>query len=90
MTVDRRVQHTQSFFQIILGLASMGWLGDEVIIFSKFFECCGFVYNFFLLNRNVFVPLQHIHEYFRLINEKQRQYSNALVYRVTHTDKFFW
>ncbi|GAY53154.1 hypothetical protein CUMW_147220 [Citrus unshiu] len=29
MTVDRRVQHLWSFFQIILGLASMGWLDDE-------------------------------------------------------------
>ena len=57
MTVDRRVQHLRSFFEIILGLTSMGWLDDEVIIFSKFFECCGFVYKFFLLNRNVSVPL---------------------------------
>ena len=70
ITVDRRVQHPQSFFEIILGIASMGWLGDEVIIFSKFFECCGFVFKFFLLNQNVYVPLQHIHEYFRLISEK--------------------
>ncbi|GAY57098.1 hypothetical protein CUMW_176800 [Citrus unshiu] len=61
MTVVRRVQHPRSFFQILLGLASMGWLGDE-----------------------------HIHEYFRLISEKQRQYPNALVQRVTHTDTFFW
>ncbi|GAY59929.1 hypothetical protein CUMW_198230 [Citrus unshiu] len=61
MTVDRRVQHPRSFFKIILGLASMGWLGDE-----------------------------HIHEYFRLISEKQRQYPNALVQRVTHTDTLFW
>ncbi|GAY61665.1 hypothetical protein CUMW_211790 [Citrus unshiu] len=45
MTVDRRVQHPRSFFEILLGLASMGWLGDE-----------------------------HIHEYFRLISEKQWQY----------------
>ena len=52
MTVDRRVQHPKSFFQILLGLASMGRLSDEVIIFSKFSECCGFVYKFFLLNRN--------------------------------------
>ncbi|GAY61666.1 hypothetical protein CUMW_211800 [Citrus unshiu] len=61
MTVDRRVQHPRSFFEILLGLASMGWLGDE-----------------------------HIHEYFRLISEKQWQYPNALVQRVTHTDTFFW
>ena len=88
--VCRRVQHPRSFFQIILGTASMGWLGDDVIIFSKFFEYCGFVYKIFLLNRNVSVPLQHIHEYFRLISEKQRQYSNALVQCVTHTDTFFW
>ena len=33
MTVDRRVQHPQSFFQVILGHASMGWLGDQVIFF---------------------------------------------------------
>ena len=33
MTVDRRVQHSWSFFQVILGHASMGWLGDEVIFF---------------------------------------------------------
>ena len=45
MTVDQRVQHSRLLFQIILGLASMGWLGDEVIIFSKFFDCCGFVYK---------------------------------------------
>ena len=90
MTVNWRVQHPRSFFEIILGLTSMGWLGDEVSIFSKFFECCGFLYNFFLLNRNVYVPLQHIHEYFSLISEKQRQYPNALVQRVTHTDTFFW
>ena len=31
--VDQRVQHPQSFFQVILGHASMGWLGDEVIFF---------------------------------------------------------
>ena len=37
MTVDQRVQHPRSFFQIILGTALMGWLGDEVFIFSKFF-----------------------------------------------------
>ncbi|GAY60658.1 hypothetical protein CUMW_203770 [Citrus unshiu] len=61
MTVDRRVQYPWSFFQLLLGLASMGWLGDE-----------------------------HIHEYFQLISEKQRQYPNALVQRVTHTDTFFW
>ena len=90
MTVVRRVRHPRSFFEILLGLTSMGWLGDEVIIFSKFFECCGFVYKFFLLNRNVSAPPHHIHEYFRLISEKQRQYPNALVQRVTHTDTFFW
>ncbi|XP_052289955.1 uncharacterized protein LOC127899855 [Citrus sinensis] len=59
--VRRRVQHPRSFFQIILGTTSMGWLGDE-----------------------------HIHEYLRLISEKQRQYPNALLQRVTHTDTFFW
>ncbi|GAY45415.1 hypothetical protein CUMW_089340 [Citrus unshiu] len=32
----------------------------------------------------------HIHEYLRLISEKQRQYPNALLQRVTHTDTFFW
>ena len=37
ITVDWRVQHPRSFFQIILGTASMGWIGDEVFIFSKFF-----------------------------------------------------
>ena len=68
----------------------MGWLSDEVIFFSNFFECCGFVYYFFLLNQHVSVPLQHIHEYYRLITEKQMQYHNALVQRVTHTDTFFW
>ncbi|GAY63399.1 hypothetical protein CUMW_225250 [Citrus unshiu] len=52
-SIRRRVQHPQSFFQIILGTASMGWLGDE-----------------------------HIHEYLRLISEKQRQYPNALLQRV--------
>lgn len=60
MTVDRRVQHPRSFFQVILGHVLMEWLGDE-----------------------------HIHEYFRLISEKQQQYPNALVQRVTHTDTFF-
>ena len=35
--------------------------------FPNFFPCCGFVYNFFLLNRHVSIPLQHIYEYFRLI-----------------------
>ncbi|KDO39925.1 hypothetical protein CISIN_1g037741mg, partial [Citrus sinensis] len=59
--VRRRVQHPRSFFQIILGTASMGWLGDE-----------------------------HIHEYLRLISEKQQQYPNALLQHVTHTDTFFW
>ncbi|KDO48544.1 hypothetical protein CISIN_1g038659mg [Citrus sinensis] len=29
MTMVRRVQHPRSFFQILLGLTSMGWLGDE-------------------------------------------------------------
>ena len=72
ITVDRRVQHLRSFFQIILGITLMGWLGDKVIIFFKFFECCGFLYKFYLLNRNVSVSLQHIHEYFCLISEKQR------------------
>ncbi|XP_052287324.1 uncharacterized protein LOC127898867 [Citrus sinensis] len=33
---------------------------------------------------------EHIHEYLRLISEKQRQYPNALLQRVTHTDTFFW
>ncbi|KAK9181049.1 hypothetical protein WN944_024186 [Citrus x changshan-huyou] len=32
----------------------------------------------------------HIHEYLRLISEKQRQYPNALLQRVTHTDTLFW
>ncbi|GAY57337.1 hypothetical protein CUMW_178670 [Citrus unshiu] len=50
MTVVRRVRHPRSFFEIFLGLTSMGWLGDE----------------------------------------KQRQYPNALLQRVTHTDTFFW
>ncbi|GAY53383.1 hypothetical protein CUMW_148890, partial [Citrus unshiu] len=59
--VRRRVQHPRSFFQIILNISSMGWLGDE-----------------------------HIHEYLRLISEKQRQYPNALLQRATHTDTFFW
>ncbi|GAY45332.1 hypothetical protein CUMW_088670 [Citrus unshiu] len=30
--VRRRVQHLRSFFEIILGTASMGWLGDEVFL----------------------------------------------------------
>ncbi|GAY32853.1 hypothetical protein CUMW_004440 [Citrus unshiu] len=30
MTVVRRVEHPRSFFQILLGLTSMGWLGDEL------------------------------------------------------------
>ena len=38
MTVVRRVRHPRSFFEILLGLTSMGWLGDEVLIFSKCFE----------------------------------------------------
>ncbi|GAY50491.1 hypothetical protein CUMW_127110 [Citrus unshiu] len=59
--VRRRVQHPWSFFQIILNISSMGWLGDE-----------------------------HIHKYLRLISEKQRQYPNALLQRVTHTDTVFW
>ncbi|GAY59834.1 hypothetical protein CUMW_197500 [Citrus unshiu] len=59
--VRRRVQHPRSFFQIILGTDSIGWLDDE-----------------------------HIHEYLRLISEKQQQYPNALLQRVTHTDTFFW
>ena len=33
--VRRNVQHPRSFFQIILGTASMGWLGDEVFIISS-------------------------------------------------------
>ena len=33
MTVDRRVQHPWSFFQVILGHVSMEWLGDEIIYF---------------------------------------------------------
>ena len=33
--VRLRVQHPRSFFEIILGTASMGWLGDEVFIFSS-------------------------------------------------------
>ncbi|GAY67531.1 hypothetical protein CUMW_257240, partial [Citrus unshiu] len=33
---------------------------------------------------------EHIHEYLRLISETQRQYPNALLQRVTHTDTFFW
>ncbi|XP_052296432.1 uncharacterized protein LOC127902060 [Citrus sinensis] len=33
---------------------------------------------------------EHIHEYFCLLSEKQRQYLNALLQRVTHTDTFFW
>ncbi|GAY66809.1 hypothetical protein CUMW_251730 [Citrus unshiu] len=32
MIVVRRVQHPRSFFQILLGLTSMGWLGDEVFL----------------------------------------------------------
>ncbi|GAY65099.1 hypothetical protein CUMW_238640, partial [Citrus unshiu] len=32
MTVDQRVQHPRSFFEIILGIASMGWLSDEVFL----------------------------------------------------------
>ena len=34
--------------------------------------------------------VQHIHEYYRLISEKQQQYPNALYQRCTHTDVFFW
>ncbi|GAY59192.1 hypothetical protein CUMW_192720 [Citrus unshiu] len=30
MTVVRRVRHPRSFFEILLGLTSMGWLGDEL------------------------------------------------------------
>ncbi|KAH9716558.1 Receptor-like protein 13 [Citrus sinensis] len=32
MTVDRRVQHPRSFFQILLGLTAMGWLGNDVFL----------------------------------------------------------
>ncbi|GAY56585.1 hypothetical protein CUMW_173050 [Citrus unshiu] len=32
MTMVRKVQHPRSFFQILLGLASIGWLGDELLI----------------------------------------------------------
>ena len=38
MTVVRRVRHSRSFFEILLGLTSMRWIGDEVIIVSKCFE----------------------------------------------------
>ncbi|GAY60486.1 hypothetical protein CUMW_202330 [Citrus unshiu] len=33
---------------------------------------------------------EHIHTYYRLIREKQRQFPNALLQRVTHTDTYFW
>ena len=35
MTMVRRVQHPRSFFQIILGTASMGWLGLHYIYRKK-------------------------------------------------------
>ena len=89
MTVDRRVQYSQSFFQVIFGHVSMGWLGDEVIIFLISFRVVDLCIYIFL-NRHVSVPLQHIHEYFLLISEKQRQYTNSLVQRITYTNTFFW
>ena len=33
ITIDRRVQHPWSFFQVILDHISMEWLGDKVIFF---------------------------------------------------------
>ncbi|KAL9457857.1 hypothetical protein AB3S75_006826 [Citrus x aurantiifolia] len=33
---------------------------------------------------------EHIHMYYRLINEKQQWFPNALPQRVTHTDTYFW
>ncbi|KAL9431391.1 hypothetical protein AB3S75_026552 [Citrus x aurantiifolia] len=61
ISVDRPVQQSRNFFEILMGNASMGWLGDE-----------------------------HIHTYYRLINEKQRRFPNALPQRVTHIDTYFW
>ena len=54
MIVDRRVQNPRSFFQVILAHALMWWLGDEVIFFSNFFECRGFVYYFYPLKSTCF------------------------------------
>jgi len=89
--VRRRVQHPRSFFETLLDTASMGWLGDEVFIFSKLYIllwiCFTKIYH---LHQNIVVSLKHIHAYLRLISEKQRQYPNTLLQRVTHTDTFFW
>lgn len=68
--VDRRVQQSHSFFQVILGHISIGWLGDKVNFFLISWSVVNLCIIFFVLNRHVSVPLQHIREYFHLINEK--------------------
>ena len=34
ISVDRPVQQSRNFFEILMGNASMGWLGDEVSVFN--------------------------------------------------------
>lgn len=62
------------------------WRGNFFLISWSVVD---FVYYFFVRNWHVSIPPQHIHEYFCLISEKQRQYPNALSQHVTYADNFF-
>ena len=91
--VDRPVQQSRNFFEILMGNASMGWLGDEVSVFNV---------QYITIHNNISASMdndinllgiilsQHIHTYYRLISEKQRRFPNVLPQRVTHTDTYFW
>ena len=78
MTVDRRVQHSRSFFQVILGHASMGWLGDEVIFFLISFSVVDLCIIFFPFKSTCFCSSTAYSQVLSLDYQKAKAVSQCL------------
>lgn len=71
ITVDRHVQQSHKVFEILLGHASMRWLGEDLSVVKYYFlEHCSYSILYFVLNCHVSNPPQHIYAHFCLISEK--------------------
>ncbi|KAL9409636.1 hypothetical protein AB3S75_047951 [Citrus x aurantiifolia] len=66
------------------------WLAGNVAVDREIHQSMQFYRTLLGKDSMGWLGDEHIHEYYRLISEKQQQYPNALYQRCTHTDVFFW
>lgn len=71
ITVDWHVQQSHKVFEILLGHASIRWLGEDLSVVKYYFlEHCSYSILYSVLNCHVSNPPQYIYAHFRLISEK--------------------